>query len=586
MFDLIITNATIIDGTGKEGYLGSVAVQGGKIAEILPPSPNAEAKEVIEGDGLCLCPGFIDPHSHNDLNLLFWKEGEAHIMQGVTTAICGNCGFSPAPLKDILFFGGWEYRLNFEVSPSYYNEAAYCNDSTRIRQKMKELYNYDHDYNTLSEYWEKCKKEGFSVNYYPCVGHCNLRAYVMGWDFNRTATKEEITEMAALLESCMQEGCRGFSTGLDYPPGLYCTTEEVVELCKVVKKYNGVYLTHFRMTQFADDGVAFTDRIAGVKEAIEIARQSGVRLQLSHVNPAYELKPEDSPVIIKKAITDITDLIDAANEEGLEVTFDVMPNPAAGGCFDPSLGHMLRPWLLTAGSVEQLLKNLSVPDYRAMVIKELADGKWVWASKKQWPAIETSVFITRHKDEALVNKSMAEIAEIWGVDSYEETLLRVFEKDPLCKKRWQFGITPDALKAFFAHPKCMPCSDGFSYNKDASIGFAEPLDKFPNPNHFCFAIRFLTQMDVPLHAAIHRMTGLPAQVFNLADRGVIEKGRVADLVLFNEKELDTCENYIDPCQFPEGIEYVLVNGAITAQKGAHTGALAGKVLTMNHTADI
>ncbi|MBN1222040.1 MAG: amidohydrolase family protein, partial [Candidatus Aminicenantes bacterium] len=292
-YDIIIQNTMIVDGTGRAAFKGAVAIKGETIAAV--GKVNGDAELLIDGTGLVTCPGFIDPHNHSDFTIMQFPLAENFIQQGLTTVVAGNCGASPAPAKD-LNFSGW-------------------------LSKVEEL--------------------GISINLAMMVGHGTVRTYVMGDDFKRDGTSEEIEQMKALVEEAMKAGAFGMSGGIDPPwVGYFASMEEKVELAKVVGKYGGFYSPHTRhernhwATQDlgaysyvlgygpADD--ILVGRYRGLVEAIEVCRQAGIPLHIAHIPNAY-LLPLPHPDYLEAAAARATmELVDNANAEGVTVTCDVI----------------------------------------------------------------------------------------------------------------------------------------------------------------------------------------------------------------------------------------------------------------------
>jgi len=408
MLDLIIKNGTIIDGTGKEKYKADLGIQGDKIT-LIGDLQNKKAERVIDAQGKFVTPGFIDPHSHADANLLIWPENEGSVMQGITTTIGGNCGSSPAPLKDIYLSSGWTYRLLHNASPKYYSDTQPFIDLEKMKKELKKQYDYDLNYDKMEGFFKKAEEQGFSVNLYPFVGHNAIRAVVMGLDCKRAATEEELEKMKILLRQEMEAGCRGLSTGLDYI-GSYATTDEIIELAKVAKEYDGMYVSHFRqvsnMTDEDDLGV-----IKGIEEGIRIGKESGIQVNLSHMFPAFKLKRDDTLEKKVEAAQIIKDLINKARSEGVQISYDVIPNVSGGGSSNPNLIRSFRPWILASGSVEQFIQNLSITDYVEALKRDIKTEKWGWLILNTWP-LDEFIYIIKSSVGEFEKKSIRQIMAV------------------------------------------------------------------------------------------------------------------------------------------------------------------------------
>ncbi|MHA1746350.1 MAG: N-acyl-D-amino-acid deacylase family protein [Promethearchaeota archaeon] len=574
MLDLIIKNGTIIDGTGREKFVADLGVRGEKIV-CIGNLQDEVAEKIIDAQGKFVTPGFIDPHSHADLNLLIWPENEGNVMQGITTTIGGNCGFSPAPLKNLYLFSAWEFRLLHEIYPQYYNDMQVFIDLKKMKKKMKELYDYDVDYENMEGFFKKAEDQGFSVNLYPFVGHNTIRTAVLGRDCERAATEEELEKMKALLRQEMEAGCRGLSTGLDYI-GSYGTTEEIIELAKVAKEYGGIYVTHFRQGSNVteDDNLGV---LKGIKEVIRIGKEAGIQVNLSHMFPAFQLYRNDPLEKKIEAAQIIKDLINQARREGLQISYDVMPNVSGGGSSNPNLIRFFRPWIMAAGSTEQFIYNLSVPDYVDALKREAKTGKWEWLILKDWP-LDEMICIIKSTAAEFENKTVRMIMQEkeW---EFIDALIEICKADPDTKMRFDVGTLEEFLQVILDDPYAMPCSDGLSFNQDSEVGLEYPLNVLPHPNNFCYTIRFLTLYKKDrIEDTIRALTGLPAEIFHLRDRGFLEEGKYADIVVMTLDKLAPNENFIEPRTFPDGIDYVIINGQITAHNKQHTGVKAGKIL--------
>jgi N-acyl-D-aspartate/D-glutamate deacylase len=582
-YDLIIKNGTLLDGTGKDRYRADLGIIGERIAKICDLG-GAEAERIIDAEGKLVSPGFIDAHCHTDLSLLIWPESEAYAFQGVTTGIAGNCGFSPSVVSEDFWLAGWEYKPFYQINKDPYNEIAIVNEFEPMKAALKEVYDYDIDFKNSDEFFAKAEKQGFSVNNYQFVGHNNLRMKVMGADYARTATPEELEEMKEILRQEMKAGCRGITTGLDHPPGAYANKDELIELCKVAKECGGMYATHFRTFTFFQDGDTTFKIYEGVKEALEIGKAAGIRVHVSHMLPTRQIA-EDEPLENKlEDARKLKKLIDDAIADGVEASYDALPNNTGGGVYNPRLGFLLRPYIIKAGSVDQLLKDLEDADYIEEVQREIEEGKWLVLNREIFPNMTANTIILGSKVKEYENKSLQQIFDEkgWG---FAEGIINVFKADPYTYVKAGFGLNfvDEWITEILDHPWAVPSSDGLTYNMDSNLGLDAPLDKvlekLPHPNNYCYAIKYITKFGKDrLEDTIKCLTSLPAEIFSVEDRGVLREGGFADIVVFTESDLATNENYLDTRQAPDGINYVVINGKLTVEDKKHTGAKAGRIL--------
>lgn len=577
-YDIVIKNGRVVDGTGKDAYIADVAIKGDKIAAI-GSFQESDASRVIDATGKIVCPGFIDTHSHADLNLLIWPHNEADVMQGVTTTISGNCGFSPAPVGDIYLFSAWEYNLVYEVTKDPYNIINFFNDIDAMKKAMKKTYNYDMDYKTMAEFFQKAEKAGFSVNYYPFVGHNPIRVEAMGKDCMREATPEELEKMKEILRREMKAGARGLSSGLDYPPGSCSTTDELVELAKVAKECGGMYVSHVRSAHINEKGEMEMSIIHGIKEAIEIGRRSGIRVHVSHILPAFDVSEDDSEEQKIKSAAEVLKLIDDAVADGVDISCDVIPNISGGGFSCNRLSFFLRPWVLECGSAGKLLERLDDPEYLKKVKYEMGTSNYTYANKNRLPVLPQWIMISRCDDPSFSGKIVSEIMADKGWE-FEDTLINIFKADIKTNALLFLStITPEFLKTVTRHPRVIPCSDGFSYDLDSNIGLSDELGQYPHPNNYCYSTRYILEYGKPrIEDTIRQMTGYPAERFFIKDRGILKEDYFADIVVLDMDKLKTNEDYIEPRNFPDGVDCVLINGVVTGEKKTHTQAKAGRIL--------
>jgi N-acyl-D-aspartate/D-glutamate deacylase len=423
-FDVLIKDATIVDGTGKPKYNGSIGIKGEKITDI--GDIKGEAAEIIDGSGLTATPGFIDAHTHADWNVLWYPNCESFVNQGVTTFVGGQCGGSPAPLGDMARVPGMLSDYIDELDPhKYFPEPIYPLE--KVNEWMDEKFGWRIDWNTMSDYFNRVEEEGISANYAPLVGHGTIRYMIMGKDYKRHAAQAEIDQMKEHIHQAMKDGCLGMSTGMDYDPDIFASQDEIVQSVATLKEYDGVYSPHWRRTGRRRDvkpGTPPVERITGIKECIDVCRKTGVSLEIAHLADCYgPVGAGAFPASLERASAEATlETIDEAIAEGLPVNFDYIPIPYNGRRLLPYLISALTPWVREAGSVERLAEMLRMSDYRQDVKDELFAGKWhirirmsPVSNPKYWA---DNVLILKHENKEYEGKSLREIS----ID---------LEKDPL-----------------------------------------------------------------------------------------------------------------------------------------------------------
>lgn len=543
-FELVLTGARVIDGCGNPWYRADVAVAGDQIAAVAPPK-TLKGRRTIDVADRYLTPGFVDPHTHSDIAVLVYPQADTAVRQGVTTHVTGNCGMSPAPatdghLDDLLVL--WDHYGLRDPSVAW-------------------------SWRTFEQYVHAVEAGGLALNIAPLIGHNALRLAAMGWE-QRAASPAEQARMEELLTEAMTHGAFGLSTGLVYPPGCYSDTAEIVGLCRVVARFHGLYASHVR-----GERETILDAVA---EAIEIGRQAGVPVEVSHNAPKW-----GAP---KGAHANLA-LIAAARGEGLDVTADNDVHTDLAPRFSRALPQTLHD--LTA---DELVATLSDPAARARirdeVVREERPGAG-YSGLLRHGAYDRIVVLYAPSQPQLEGVSVADVAASRGADPFETFLDLIVEERDRVVGIFDY-IHPDDIRAVIEHPFTMICSDGFvSAPPDAS--WTSDLYWPCNYGEYPGILERFVRDDpvLTLEAAIRKMTSFPAQRFGLLDRGVLRPGMRADLVVFDlDRVRDRATNpyphtkpFVNiPPAYPEGIDHVIVNGVSVISDGEHTGALPGRVL--------
>jgi len=530
MFDLIVKNGHVIDGAGNPWFKADVGIKGEKIAKI-GKLDKEKASKVVDASRLVVSPGFIDMHSHSDLMLLINPKAESKIRQGITTEVVGNCGGSAAPLNDLL---KEEMRKTMPL----------------LKEAKLKL-----DWSTMREYLTRLDKKGVALNVVSLVGHENVRVCAMGFD-NRPPNRSELQKMKKTLAQAIEDGAFGMSTGLIYPPGCYAKTDELIELSKVVAKYGGIYSSHIR-----GEG---DELFNSVKEAIEIGEKARLPVEISH----HKAGGKANWGKVKKSLK----MIDEARKRKVDVTCDVYPYVAASF----GLSAMLPPWVHEGGSME-LLKRLKDPKIRERLKKEMSEGVPGWSSPLKAAGWDATMIARCEKNPRYEGKTIAEIVKTESVDPFEFTFdLLIKENTAVGVVR--FAMCEDDVERVLQHPVSMIGSDASAIAPYGVLGKGKP-----HPRSYGTFPRVLGKYVreegiLTLENAVRKMTSLPAQKLGLRDRGLIREGMYADLTIFDPAKVIDKASYTEPHQYPEGIQYVVVNGKIVIDKKEHTGTLAGKAL--------
>ena len=574
MYDIIITNGKIIDGSGKAAFIGDIAIQGGKIIHI-GDCRGSKAQRIIDAAGRYVTPGFIDPHSHLDMNLMIYPEAKNYLYQGVTTAIGGNCAASQSLINDTYVFNIWEQEAVMKSRGMMFDIGSPFFARQEIMQIMKENYGFDMDWRNTKEYLAKAEKTGIGVNFCQLAGHNQIRVAVMGEDCQRTATDEEIEKMKEVLRSELDGGAFGMSSGLIYFPGLFCDTRELIALASVLKEYGAIYTSHIREFNIADP--AYYDGLTGIEEIIKIAEESGVKTQLSHLFGAFAIKQQRNANINRASAHVTLKLLEDSIARGGDITFDVIPSIGGGIFLQSKLRSYAGPLFRLAGSLEQFQKNLNAPDFEAFALnmfEKMPDVFAINAMEKM--GVVMVITITACKDKSFVGKTLNQIKAENGWNSMQ-AILHLLKLDINTSTRNDVGyIYAEHVEIFTQHPRAMIASD-VTLCDENTVYIGEPDMYLPHPNAFCYAIKYLTLYPRPtIEETIRALTGFVAERFGIEKRGILAEGNFADIVIFDQEHLKTNENYVEPRTYPEGIDYVLVNGAVSVDNGKFTGVRAGK----------
>ena len=590
-YDLIIKDAYIVDGSGKAPYKGSVGVKGDKVAAL--GAVKGDAEKVVEAKGLYASPGWIDAHSHGDSTLLFFPKAESYVMQGVTTFVGGECGGSQGPFGDMMGLPGIASEHIDELEPHKYYPKNQVFPREDVNELMKRHYGWEVDWNTLGEWMDRVEKVGVSMNAAPLVGQGTCRINVMGNDYKRHSTPEELESIKELIHQAMREGAIGISTGLDYDPGVWASMDEINECVGLMKEYGGVYCPHWRRTGRRRDvkfGDARSNKVDGLLESINTCRVTGVKTNIAHLTPGWRLVPEGHEYMEEHNIRATLQYFDDALEEGLDISFDSMPWFLRGG-FDvmPYLSSILTPWLRESGSREKFAEWLKVPDYREEIVDALKNGKWyirLAYSPNSNPQWAENIWVSKHKDEKLIGKNVAQIAA-----ERDKPLLDTWF-DLICEDPDATGYTAGTAdtgnfpwkpyRALMFQHRCGSLSlDQSVY--DVEYRMKKPPYRRPARNAYgafpAFIDKMVNELNVfTVEECIYKISTAAAEHHNLKGRGTITPGSYADITVFSLDKLKIVSTPVEPNKHPKGIEYVFVNGDTVVEKGKHTGATPGRVL--------
>ena len=522
--DLLISGGKIVDGTGAAGYAGSVAVEGERLRMVGPGEAPPEAGRVIDATGMVVSPGFIDLHSHSGLMMLAEPLHEPKVRQGVTTEVIGVDGNSYAPF------------------PTQQDLASFVHLNSGLDGRPALAYDWD----TVASYLTLFDRQ-VSVNVAFMVGNTALRIAAVGWD-DVPADERAMDRQRALLREGMQEGAFGLSSGLDYPPGSYATTGELAELAREAGRYGGFYHTHVRYTL----GDRYLDPF---REAIEIGRRGEAAAHITHFYHRLTFPGGPDPML---------QLIDDARAEGLDVTFDAYPYEWAS----TRLLILIPMWAQSGGPMKTR-ERLADPAVRGRIRTELKERGQLFAGQGGLRDVRLGAF-SRPENLRWEARMLGEVIDERGADPVDVLCELLLEED-LRVNEVTPGPHTDGIRRFLAHPIGMVGTDS------TFVGAK------PSPRTYGSYPRILGQFVrdeglLSLEEAVRRMTSAPAARLGLRGRGRLVDGLAADIVVFDPKRIRARATYDEPRAFPEGIEWVIVNGTIVVEAGRHTGARTGRSL--------
>jgi N-acyl-D-amino-acid deacylase len=514
----LIKNGQVMDGAGGLAVSNDVLIEDDSIAE-LGKLDNVSADNVIDASGKVVSPGFIDMHSHADMLLPVAPYAESAVFQGITTAVVGQCGASPAPLSEV-------HRKLFI-------------DSSGIPVE----YPWD-EITSFGSYLDLLEKQGISINVAPLVGHGAIRIAVMGYRSDRP-TEDEIEAMQMLVTQSMDEGAIGLSTGLIYPPGYYSTTQELIEITRPVGERRGFYFSHVR-----GEGATLLDSI---REEEAIARATGVAVQHSHYKAAGEENWDKSAQGLE--------LIDRIHRDGIDMTVDMYPYVASSNGLIDALPDWSRE-----GGIEMTMQRLRDPADRKRIRDSMSEQRW------------EKNLISGSPNKDYVGHYVAELAEQAGKDPYEWVFDALLETRGQMD-RIVFGMSEDNVRVQLQYEGMMIGTDGYGVPPSGPLSEGAPHPRsfgtFPR-----VLGKYVREENVlTLEKAIWKMTGFPAKKLRLKDRGLVKKGYKADLVVFDPATIIDQATFVKPQQYPSGIDAVIVNGKIVIQNGQHTHVTAGRVIS-------
>ncbi|MEO1252218.1 MAG: D-aminoacylase [Pseudomonadota bacterium] len=528
-YDVLIENGVLYDGTGAPGVAADIAIKGDRIAAI-GDLGDANAATVIDAGGMAVAPGFINMLSWAVEDLIEDGRGLGDVVQGVTLEVFGE-GIS---------YGPWSDEIK-----------------TERKQRQGDI-TYDIEWTTLGEYLDYLEKRGVSPNVASFVGATTVRIHEVGYD-NRRATPEELERMAALVRAAMEEGAMGVGSSLIYAPANFADTDELTALTKAAAEYDGMYVSHLR----SESGRL----VEAVDELIEIARASGAPAEIYHLKAGGEENWPKLDQVIKK--------VEAARAEGLAITADMYAYPASSTGLNASM-----PLWVQEGGHDAWLARLRDPEIRAQVIAEMRAPTGDFENRMHHAGGPDGVMLVGFRNPDLrkyVGRTLGEVATERGA-SAEDTIIDLILEDNSRIQVVYFIMSEDNIRKKIALPWVSFGSDGGAMAPEGVF-----LEQSTHPRAYGNFARVLARYVrdenvIPLEEAIRKLTHLPATNLKIRDRGKLEEGYFADIVVFDSGAVQDYATFAEPHQLSTGVAHVFINGVHTIRDGDHTGALAGRVV--------
>lgn len=526
MFEIIFSNGTIVDGTGAPAYPADVGIVGDRIATVGDLSA-AETEERIDVTGLCVAPGFIDVHTHSDAVLLADGRADSQVCQGVTSEVIGQCGFSFAPVTDAQRIEGWMPGRLPGVNVTW---------------------------ETYDGYLTQLGIRSLGVNVVGMLGHGTVHGAVMG-DEMRPSTDDERNRMVRYVEQAMEEGAWGITTGLEYWPGIGATIPELAQLIAPVAKYDRLHASHVRNRDIYYD--------LGFGEVMALGRVTGVRTQISHIQPKYG-RPDH-------AMKHTIEMIEHFREIGVDVACDVIPHEWS----HTALVAVLPSWARDGGT-QALLERLADPATRERM-KVNPGQMWRLVTDEKWDRI---ILYHVHNNKDLIGLTVEEIGRRRGKDPFDAIMdVLVEEGEDLLHAQWtSLNFFEDDLRMILKRDYCGVMSDTFALTPDGPTGGI-----IGSLAGYGWAARFLEHYVrevglMSLEEGVRRLTLLPASRVGVKDRGILRAGAYADITVFDYDKVAFKCTVEEPRVHPDGIVHVMVNGRLGLRQGRRTNVSAGRVL--------
>ena len=527
-FDVLITNGRVVDGTGAPWFRADIGIVGDRIAAI-GQLAGRDAKTRVDASNLVVAPGFIDMLGQSEFNVLVDPRAASKITQGITTEITGE-GSSIAPLNEALI---------------------------KSAQPQYERFKVTLDFRTLDEYFKRLERTRAAINVGSFVGAGGLRAYVVG-QTQRAATAEEIEEMKKLVAQAMEHGALGLSTSLQYVPGRFATTDEIVELAKVAKQHGGIYISHQRSES--------SQIMSSLDEVFAVAERANIPAEVWHLKTAYRANWGRMPEVLKH--------FDAARARGLDVTANMYPYDRASNGLDACL-----PLWVREGGLEQMIARLADPALRDRIKKDMDDANAKdWENQWYGSGGGAGVMVSTVLDPSLrkwEGKNLVQIGKEMGKDPRDAAM------DLVIADRGETSVIisimrEDDVKAALSHPMMSIGTDSGARAEDGPLSESKSHPRAWGSFPRVLGKYVREEKVMSLEEAVRRFTSRPAARVGIADRGLLKPGLKADITIFNPDSVIDRSTFEDPTHYSQGIEHVFVNGKPVVSGGKITNERPGE----------
>ena len=528
-YDTILRGGVIYDGSGGDPFTADLAIEGDRIVAV-GGLDRATAEQEINVAGLAVAPGFINMMSWANESLIEDGRSQSNIRQGVTLEVMGE-GFSMGPLSRAM--------------------------KAELERQQGDI-RYAIEWNSLDEYLQFLETRGISPNVASFIGAANPREYVIGQE-DRPATPEELAAMQILVRQAMEQGALGVASSLIYPPGSFASTDELVALSEAAAEFDGMYASHMR-----DEGA---NMLAAVEELIDIARRADIRAEIYHIKSSGQQNWH----LFDQAV----EMVELARAEGLQITADVYTYPAGA----TGLNAAIPPWV-QEGGFDASLERMSDPATRERIAQEMLQHSADWENLYLGAGTPENILLVGFKSEALkplTGKTLAEVARMRGTDP-RDTAMDLIIEDGSRVGTVYFTQSEDVVRKAVSLP-------WVSFNSDEASLAPEGvfLESNPHPRAYGSFARVLAkyvrdEQVITLQEAIRKLAALPAENLRLHQRGRLQAGFFADVVVFDPATVQDHATFIEPHQYATGVQHVFVNGIAVLRDGAHTGATPGRVV--------